>query len=915
MHATVAAELESLTAAHPVRERFWALRALALLRSRRQADALEVLREVRELLVEELGLEPGPELRDLQAAVLRQDPALEWVPPAEPVAAVAVAATRERRRPTGAPLVGRDDELASLLDSLDLAESGTPAYVALTGDPGIGKTRLATELIAAASGRGVTVLTGRCSQDDGAPPLWPWAAVLAGLGKEVPVSQPGDREDDGAQFRSWESMARTVIDATSATAVLVVLDDLHWADVSSLRVLRLVAETAQNVRLMVLTTWRAHPEPTGALADVAETFARRHAVRLQLSGLDADQAAKVVEAVAQSRPSDREAQALAQRTDGNPFFLVEYARLAGERGDLTSLLDEEEPPTAVHDVLVRRIARLPDETRDVLRPASVIGREFDTDTLAAVTGRDDDTLLDLLEPAQAAGLVREDGIDRWVFAHALVRDTLYAGLPASRRARMHAKVAGALEAPGRETERARHWLSAGPSAAAQAWAAAVAAAASTRRLHAHEQSADLLNAALSAMDDDPAVTGVDRYEVLMQLIDAYRWSGDWGPLIEAELTAVRVARDVGDVERVATAASAMTLGLWQSAPFGSVNPDIVAALRWCLDRLPVEDSRARCHTLLSLANEQYFDAPFDERKALIDEALAMARRMGDAALLLDALLIAHIALFVARTAHERLAWTTEAVELAESIGSERLVVAATLRATVQAEVGHVDAMRASAAVAQREASRLRHRFALVILEALELPWLAMAGRLDAGEQRLQQMERLLDLMGRRNDDDNILTWVSLALWRGTSEDIAARLAESDGGPIPFSSAVAVCYLRAGALDEARAYVAEHPIDIEHDTWLSLMVWCYAAEASLGLGDAALAARTYAVLAPYAGHSSGAGAHNASGPVDAFLACAAAATGSPDRAAVHADRAQELIELWQVPLVATWLKGLRERYRF
>jgi hypothetical protein len=293
----------------------------------------------------------------------------------------------------------------------------------------------------------------------------------------------------------------------------------------------------------------------------------------------------------------------------------------------------------------------------------------------------------------------------------------------------------------------------------------------------------------------------------------------------------------------------------------------------------------------------------------------MARRIGDPALLLDALLVSHIALFVAQTAHERLAWTTEAMELAESTGSERLVVAATLRATVQAEVGHVDAMRASAVVAQREAGRLRHQFALVILEALELPWLAMAGELDACEERLAQMERLLDLMGRRSEDENVLTLVSLAQWRGTSGEVAARVAESDGGPIPFSPVVAVCYLRAGALDEARAYVAEHPIEIEHDTWLSLMVWCYAAEASLELGDAALAARTYAVLEPYAGHSSGAGAHNASGPVDAFLACAAAATGSPDRAAVHADRAQELIEQWQIPLVATWLKGLRERYRF
>ena len=168
-----------------------------------------------------------------------------------------------------------------------------------------------------------------------------------------------------------------------------------------------------------------------------------------------------------------------ERTEGNPFFLVEYARLAAERGDLARLLAEESAPTAVHDVLTRRLARLPEPTQTVAAdrggpgPAVRPGRCWPPPAAS-----DEDELLDRLEPALAAGLVREDGIDQFTFAHALVRDTTRSQVSASRRARVHARAAEALQhRPGRETELARHWLAAGPAYADRAWRAAVAAAA------------------------------------------------------------------------------------------------------------------------------------------------------------------------------------------------------------------------------------------------------------------------------------------------------------------------------------------------------------------------------------------------------------------------------------------------------
>ena len=226
------------------------------------------------------------------------------------------------------------------------------------------------------------VLVGRCSQDEGAPPLGHWISVLGELDHDLPTVSDHDQV---SQFGVWEGIVATILEACHDQPLLLILDDLHWADVSSLRVLRLLIESDRPHSLVVLSTWRSHPPPTGALADVAEMLARTHALRIELIGLSADQAADVVERLVVSRPTGAEADALLRRTDGNPFFLVEYARRAAERGDLSGVLAEANPPTAVHDVLNRRLARLPDETRSVLRQASVIGRQFDLAVLLRLT--------------------------------------------------------------------------------------------------------------------------------------------------------------------------------------------------------------------------------------------------------------------------------------------------------------------------------------------------------------------------------------------------------------------------------------------------------------------------------------------------------------------------------------------------
>ena len=927
-HATVAGELESLTKAHPLRERLWALRALALTRSGRQADALDVLRQLREVLDEELGLEPSAEIRELQTAVLRQDPGLDWVAPeaggTAPAAvgsptAAALAPGPARSLPEAVapwPLAGREQDLAPLDQALAGAEEGTPSYAVLTGEPGIGKTRLAAEVALRARDRGARVLVGRCSQDDGAPPLWPWRAVLEGIGAELATDGPED--DEGAQFRAWERITSAVRSAARERTTVVVLDDLHWADPSTLRVLRLLVETAAaGERLLVVATWRPHPEPTGVLADVAESFARRHAVRVALTGLPAPAVAELLQRVSEMPVSAELADSLRERTDGNPFFLVEFARLAGDRVPLDQLSDSL--PTAVSEVLTRRLTRLPDDTVRALRTAAVIGRQFDTPTLAAATGIDEDDLLDVVEPAQAAGLVREDGIDRFLFSHALVRDTLRGGMSATRLARAHARVAGVLEElGGRETEVARHWLESGPAYAPRAWRAAVDAAGVARRLHAYDEAVELLRGALVSQEGDADAGAPERYDVLMALIEAARWAAQLPTLVEAVERAIGVGKELRDPEAVARAAIATTQGvLWRSAPPGAVNDTVVAALRGSLERLPEGDGELRCRTMLALANELYNEVAYEERRALVDEALAMARRLGDPALRLDACQVAYVALWVPATAVQRLDQATEAMELARAIGNDRaFVVSATLRAVVLSELGRPRDMAAAAEVAREAAARTGIAFGEMVLDGLELPWLAMAGRFDECDALLERIRSVGRRIAHSNADETVAgSLIALRLWQGRPLEMVPTLEAFDSTPYPFSASVAVYLWRAGEHDRARAYYAERGAPLEHETEISLLAWCHAAELALYLGEPELAAGSYPHLAPYAGLTCCAGSALASGPVDAYLAMAAAATGETGIAARHADAAAALAATWEIPLFAKWFAEVRDRYGF
>ncbi|MEX5721878.1 BTAD domain-containing putative transcriptional regulator, partial [Geodermatophilus maliterrae] len=441
-------ELQRLVAEHPLRERLWARLVTALYAADRQADALDALRRCTALLRDELGIDPGPELRDLEQAVLRQDPGLTRRAPrpvlsaAPPPAPAALAVTDD------ATLVGRGDELGRLRAVAEQAAAGRAAVVVLGGEAGIGKTRLAEAVAVMSRAAGWSVAEGRCADDGGAPPLWPWTQVLEQLGQDPVAPADGGTDADAARFRLFQDLRARLVAATAARPALVVLEDLQGADATSVQLLGLLARHLPRVPLLVLVTVRDVGEDLpAAVADGLARLAREPAVTtLTLGGLDADDVGRLLAAQPGAAGDPALAAAVHDRTAGNPFFVVELSRWMRGAGDLARV---PVPPSVV-EVLRTRLARLPAGARPVLELAALAGREVTLDLLEAA-GEPADTALGALDAAVAAGLLTEGGAPwSWRFPHALVQEVLADDLPALRRAQLHARLAAALEqrAPG-----------------------------------------------------------------------------------------------------------------------------------------------------------------------------------------------------------------------------------------------------------------------------------------------------------------------------------------------------------------------------------------------------------------------------------------------------------------------------------
>ncbi|MFG2038052.1 ATP-binding protein [Dactylosporangium sp. NPDC048998] len=670
--AAAIAGAQALLDRRPFRERSWGQLMLGLYREGRQADALAAFRRARAVLDEELGLPPGPELRTLEAAILRHDPSLaEPARPAQPAQAsragqAAQAAPPERVVATapvavaeGAPgLVGRGAEERRIAERVELAAGGAGGVLLVAGEAGLGKTRLAERAAELAAGRGLAVAWSRCVEASATPAFWPWAQVLRAL----PDSGDGRRlldvlagrgesswragDPDTARFHLHETVADTLRLHASARPLLIVIDDLHAADASSLQLLAHLAPALHRQPILTLATLR--PEAADADPALRETLAllanERGAERLRLAALTEDDIAEFT-----NRPR-AVAHALAERTGGNPFYLKELLRLLESEypdgwGDAQAVA-ETGVPESVRDVITRRLSRLPERTRRLLETAAVIGRDVDLLLLEAATEDREsgghELVMATLEPAVAAGVLLElpDGWD-YRFSHALVRDAVYGGLSRLQRARLHRRVGEALESFDRPDDPnllgrlVHHFtMAARLGVADRAVRYATRAAELAMAQLAYDEAVRYLEAALGALDPTGAGAAERRCRLLVQLGVARRAAGDVAgtrAVLDEALTLAQQLGDDGLAMDAATLFGGVTLWTWR--PYLIVDERMIGILRGQLTRLDPNDRYRRAVLLGTLAVELYHSPERAEGEAHAAEAVRLARGLGDPELL------------------------------------------------------------------------------------------------------------------------------------------------------------------------------------------------------------------------------------------------------------------------------------------
>ncbi|HTE63439.1 MAG TPA: AAA family ATPase, partial [Solirubrobacteraceae bacterium] len=866
------------------------------------AEALRAFEDLRRLLREELGTVPSPEAMAVHQRLLQGRGPV----PRRPAPRRAAPTIPARRWP--APLdaargrhafVGRADEAARLHRAWREAAGGSRRLVALTGEAGIGKTRLAAELAGHAHADGAVVLYGRFEEEAPAPyqPVvqmlrgWAGGASLAPLAErlgqraaELGIVLPefgarvaGDAgstlrgSELGAQrLRFFDALAALLDEITGAAPLLVVLDDLHWADLPTLQLVRHLVRAPAPERALFLATTRAEEGSDAVTALVAVLRREGMLERLDLTGLDADETGALVTALGGRPATPAFVEQLHGETEGNPFFIEEVvhhlAAADGRLGDALAL-DEAGVPEGVREVTGRRLARLGEPARDMLATAAVLGREFDFDVLEEAGPLRGDALVAALEEAAAARVLREDPerVGRYAFGHALMRAALYDGLSALRRARLHSRVGEALIAcRGAELDPhlgqlAHHFALAAPvDRPERAVDFALAAGRRADRLLAWEEAAGHYEAALRARELAGAPDDRLRCELLLALGSSQERAGSPAPRSTFSAAAA-TARALGDPALLGRAALGYA-GRWSQ--LGRVEEDVAAVLQEALAALGGEETPLRARLLARLALELYYAGDPRRRLALSEEAVALARRLGDPLTLATCLDARHYALWRPETVHERMEVAAELRRIAETVGDHELELEGAGWTVVDLlELGDVAGADIQIAAASRLAATLHRPLYGWWTSLFRCTRAQIDGRFDEAERLAKETLEI----GQRGQAENAVHVFAQAMFNIRREQgRLSEVEESVHGFIAMYPALpawrcarALLHLELGREEEARAEfesLAQAGFEaLPHDAqWLIAITLL--AEVCSRLRDAPRAAELYELLVPYAGRN-------------------------------------------------------------
>ncbi len=786
--------------------------------------------------------------------------------------------------------VGRARELHELDGIADDLRAGRGRLVLVTGEPGIGKTRLVEEAAARAAAAGPRVIWGQCWEAGGAPAYWPWSQVLrrieanagaatwrawiAELGDALaplaadPGAPPEPRSDaEAARFATFDAATRVLQRAAGAQPLLIVLEDLHAADLPSLLLLEFVARELADVPLVVVGTYRpADAEQRPAVA-LALGRAARAALRVPLAGLaPADIAALLGAGHADAAPTDLVAAVLGA-TAGNPLFVVETARALRDRdagGTGAALPPGLRVASGLRDAVRSRLARLSPGCRPLIELAAVFGDQADATGLSIAGDEPVAAVLDSLREGIAAGVLADGDAGRVAFRHALLRDVLYGDLPAARRRALHLAVGRALarrHAADLDPHLAAlaHHFRAGADAAAtveEALAFTVAAARRAAALNADEEAAVSYRQALDLRDRYPDGTP-SRGVLLVELAEALTRVGEHNearPVLRAATDLARAAGDAALLARAAICSAERGLGV----PYRVADPEVLALCDEALAGLPSADSVLRVR-LLAQAAVQYTASDAPERAtATSADAVAVARRLGEPVALAHALSARHSVFWRYGAPAESTAVASEIAAIGIAIGDDDLVAQGRSWRLYDLMLGgdalaFDEDLRAFAPLAEA-LRRPRYRWLLENARALRALW---QGRFADSEAAIAAARAQVARVG---DATVALSPVAqlFALRREqgrlAEQEAATRLAAErlSGSPVPRTF-LALVYVELARLDDARAafdaVAAADFEDLRREHRLGVLP--YLSEVCAALGDASRAAHLHALLAPLA----------------------------------------------------------------